>query len=120
MNCAGEPRAKPVYTAGTGPDGKPRVSTTVCPGRLLAESPHLETILTWFVASGSWDGMSGTPSGPPEWPYRGGMLRQPGPLVDAVIILRDEFPYVQQASKKRKRPTDKKPEGRRARREARA
>jgi len=37
--------------------------------------------------------MSGAP-GLPEWPYRGGMLRQPAQIVDAVSLLRAEWPYV--------------------------
>lgn len=43
--------------------------------------------------------MTGQPSGPPEWPLRGGMLKQPNKLVDAIAILRAELSYVKSPTK---------------------
>jgi hypothetical protein len=44
--------------------------------------------------SSPWDGMSGQPCGPPEWPRRGGILRQDARLVEAVALLRGEWSHV--------------------------
>jgi hypothetical protein len=41
------------------------------------------------------------PSGPPQWPLRGGLLKQPGRLADAARVFADEWPHVM-ASRKAK------------------
>ena len=48
--------------------------------------------------SSPWDGMSGQPSGPPEWPEPGGLLQQDAWLVEAVSLLRTEWPFVERGS----------------------
>jgi hypothetical protein len=47
----------------------------------------------------------------PEWPYRGGFLRQPAILAEAVSLLREEWVYVPR--RKREKPKDEKPKQRR-------
>jgi hypothetical protein len=81
------------------------LAVSICPSRLLAEATWAEEFLEWWVWSVKWDGMTGQPSGTPEWPFPGGLLRQPKRLVDACKILRAEWPYVQ-------RPGVRKPQER--------
>lgn len=76
-----------VFRAGT-------VETTVCPSRLLAETPWAEDFVDWWLWSVEWDGMTGQPRGAPRWPFRGGLLRQPLRLVEACRLMRAEWPHV--------------------------
>jgi hypothetical protein len=46
--------------------------------------------------------MSGAPSGPPEWPFPGGLLNQPARLVDEVDLLRSEWPHLAKPVAKQK------------------
>jgi hypothetical protein len=71
----------------------------------------VETIVAWWVQSTRWDGMSGAPSGDPEWPRPGGRLRQRARLVAAVDVLRSEIRWV----KSRSEPEDKGKAARKAR-----
>lgn len=48
-------------------------------------------VFEWWVLSSQFDGMTGRPSGPPEWPLPGGMQNQPAKLVEAVVLLRSEW-----------------------------
>lgn len=75
----------------------------MCPSRILSDNPEIDTVLRWWVGSSTWDGMSGRPAGPPEWPRPGGMLRQPAKLVAAVELLSAELRYVRSA----REPQDK-------------
>lgn len=70
-------------------------------------------LVEWWLDATSFDGMSGQPS-PPLWPFRGGVLRQPAALVQAVRLLRNEWPYVMAAGRpaKRKEPEDEAEPGR--------
>jgi hypothetical protein len=54
----------------------------------------VEELLEWWIWSVRWDGMSGQPIGAPRWPRPGGLLRQPAWLLDAVKLLRYEWPHV--------------------------
>jgi hypothetical protein len=101
-----------VFESGRSEDGKARIWTTVCPSRIIAAFPEANDIIAWWVDSSPWSydpnsGM-GTPSGPPEWPFPGGLLNQPAPLVEAVSILRSELPYAQLAGieSRRKKPKE--------------
>lgn len=49
-----------------------------------------------------WDGMSGLPSGPPEWPRPGGWFGQPSKLLEAVDLMRSELRYVRGGGKETK------------------
>jgi hypothetical protein len=51
-------------------------------------------IVRWWIQSSRFDGFSGQPFGPPEWPRKGGLLNQTARLVDAVDLLRAEWPHV--------------------------
>ena len=76
----------------------------MCPSRTLAEDDgEAADVVRWWVASTRFDGMSGMPSGPPEWPFKGGILNQPGKLVDAVDLLRGEWSYVLGAARSKKK-----------------
>lgn len=75
------------------------VSTTVCPSRILADSPAAVDFVDWWLWSIEWDGMTGGPRGAPRWPYRGGVLRQPNRLVEACRLLRSEWPQVAAAAR---------------------
>ncbi len=61
-------------------------------------------VVEWWYWSSTFDGMSGSPSGPPEWPYPGGMLNQPARLADAVKILRVEWAAMQEDKSKTTTP----------------
>lgn len=67
---------------------------TVCPSRLLADAPWAEEFLDWWLWSVRWDSSTGNPIGAPEWPLRGGLLKQPARLVHACKVLRAEWPYL--------------------------
>jgi len=68
------------------------IETTVCPGRLLEEDGgEAMAVVEWWLESTRFDGMSGQPSGPPEWPAAGGLMRQPAQLVAAVRQLRSAW-----------------------------
>lgn len=67
------------------------MATTVCPSRILSEDGGLaRDTVEWWMLETQFDGMSGQ-AGRPRWPYRGGFLRQPARLVEAVSILRAEW-----------------------------
>lgn len=83
-----------MYAAGHRESGEPSIAVTVCPSRLLAENRWAEEFLEWWMWSVRWDGMSGMPLGAPEWPRRGGLLRQPRRLVEACKLLRAEWHYL--------------------------
>jgi len=55
--------------------------------------------INWWLGSVSFDGFTGRPTGPPEWPFRGGLLRQPARLAEAAQVLAGEWPHLR-ASKK--------------------
>lgn len=71
---------------------------SACPARVLRDVPWAEELITWWMQSSTWGEQAGQPIGPPEWPRPGGYLRQPARLVEAVSILRSEWPHVQRAS----------------------
>ena len=100
MNCDGAPSERVVWSV-AGSDGKPRLSLTECPSRALAD-PEVERVVWWWLQSVPWTvGLGGAvPAGPPEWPRRGGLLRQPARLVEAATILRDEWAHVMAPSAK--------------------
>lgn len=82
-----------------GRDGKPRLSLTECPSRAV-DDPEVARVVWWWLQSVPWavGGLGGAvPAGPPEWPRPGGLLRQPARLVEAVTVLRSEWPFVMQA-----------------------
>lgn len=54
------------------------------------------------MESSPWDGMSGAPAGPPEWPEAGGYWHQPSRLVHAVSILREEYGRLRAGSSEKK------------------
>jgi len=45
--------------------------------------------------------MSGRPSGPPQWPFKGGYLKQPARLVSLADGARAEFLYLGKPDKKK-------------------
>jgi hypothetical protein len=51
--------------------------------------------LDWWLNSSPFNGMSGAPSGPPEWSRRGGIMRQPNRLVQMVGFFRSAYPKLQ-------------------------
>lgn len=60
----------------------------------MREQPWTIQMIEWWQLSSRWDGTTGHPSGPPEWPEPGGILSQPANLVEAVRLLRSEWNYV--------------------------
>jgi hypothetical protein len=46
--------------------------------------------------------MSGHPVGPPEWPRPGGYVRQHAVLVEAVKLIRAEWPWIERSPAKAK------------------
>ena len=83
------------------------METNVCPSRTLTEDDGdaLDTV-QWWLLSTRFDGMTGQPSGCPEWPRAGGLLNQDGKLVDAVELLRTEWnhlPHLTQRDEKKAR-----------------
>lgn len=84
------------------------METFVCPQRELAEGDGdaMETV-HWWLTSSPFNGLSGAPSGPPEWPRPGGYFHQDGKVLDAVDVLRDEWRYLPMNEKK---PSEKKPD----------
>lgn len=70
------------------------------------------------MQSSTFDGMSGQPNGPPEWPLPGGMLNQDGKLVDAVELLRAEWTHLRRGEEKAT-PAKASPRPRRAMRRRR-
>jgi len=70
-----------------------KVALAVCPSRVLAEAGWATELIDWWMWSVTWDG-TGTPRGAPRWPFKGGLLRQPARLVQAVKILHAEWPSV--------------------------
>lgn len=67
---------------------------------MLAEDDGdaLDTV-QWWLTTTRFDGFVGAPAGPPEWPFPGGELRQPGKLVDAVEVLRTEWGHLPRATR---------------------
>lgn len=80
------------------------VALTVCPSRTLADAGWAYELVDWWLWSVVWDGTTGMPSGPPRWPFRGGLIRQPARLVQAAKILRSEWPAVRASGKEEARP----------------
>lgn len=58
---------------------------------MLQEDPDALTVFEWWLQSTTFDGMSGQPLGPPEWPRPGGLARQDARLVEAVTLLRTQW-----------------------------
>ena len=92
-----------MFSSGTGPDGKARVETTVCPSRTLAEDSEADDVLDWFLWSVEWNAWSGTPMSIREWPRPGGILRQSAKLVAAAKLLLSEWSHVPRDKPKGKR-----------------
>lgn len=68
----------------------------------MASDPEVAQVVWWWLQSVPWavGGLGGViPAGPPEWPRRGGLLRQPARLVDAVAVLFAEWSHVMQHEK---------------------
>lgn len=83
-----------MFASGQGEKGRPRVESTVCPSRVLSEDPSDPVgFVAWWLEATRWDSFSGTP-GLPEWPRRGGLLRQAAVVVEAVTLLREEWSHV--------------------------
>jgi hypothetical protein len=84
-----------VYRAGPADArGRRSVEVSVCPSRLMAEAPWALEFVEWWLWSVRWDGMSGSPSGAPRWPFKGGLKHQPRRLFEACKLLRAEWPSV--------------------------
>jgi len=66
----------------------------VCPGYVLQRDQWTLPLIHWWQFSSPWDGATGQPSGPPEWPEPGGMMNQDAKLVDLVMLLRSEWPHI--------------------------
>lgn len=68
--------------------------------------------MRWWLGAVRFDGFTGALSGPPEWPCRGGILRQPGKLAEAHEVLLEEWPHVQRgrAPKVDGKPAEENPE----------
>lgn len=64
-------------------------------------------LINWWQLSSPWDGLTGQPCGPPEWPRRGGILHQPAKLVEATNILRAEWSHIQHDTDGTKHPARK-------------
>jgi hypothetical protein len=73
-------------------------------------------VVDWWLSSTSFDPFSGQPLGPPEWPLKGGMFRQPAVLVEAVRLLRSEWAHVERAAPKPNAAEKPAPEKKRGRR----
>lgn len=67
----------------------------------------------WWLATTPFDGFAGAPAGPPEWPFPGGQLHQPGKLVEAVDVLRAEWNQLAKPATKPAGPAVVKKERRR-------
>jgi hypothetical protein len=100
-NCAGDPSSRRIVwgSGEEGPDGKPRVWTTVCPVRQI--DPEIGAVVDWFLRSQSYDGLSTVPSARIEWPHPGGLSQQNPRLVSAFDLMRFEMPKVPLPKRKR-------------------
>jgi len=76
---------------------------------VLSESPYEVAFVRWWLTVTPFDGSTGRP-GLPEWPRPGGTLRQYGKVVEAVSLLRAEWPYVTAWAQSR-RKTENSPKG---------
>lgn len=74
------------------------MEATTCPSALLDRDGGDDAldVVSWWLGSSPM-GAFGGPSGPPEWPLPGGFLMQPALLVEAVEVLRNEWPYLRPA-----------------------
>ncbi len=89
----------------------------------MEDSGALEAF-DWWLGSSPFNGTTGGPSGPPEWPGYDdspgvvGMLRQPNRLVEAVHILRSGFARAmsRRAEAARSAPAAERPRATRSRR----
>jgi len=61
---------------------------------MLERDRWVVPLIHWWQFSSPWDVSAGQPCGPPEWPEAGGMMHQDAWLVDAVTLLRSEWPHV--------------------------
>lgn len=66
----------------------------MCPSRIIKEAPWTLELMDWWYFSSTFDGLSGQPAGPPDWPYPGGYARQPNKLIQAVKLLRIEWQFL--------------------------
>ena len=66
----------------------------MCPRRVLDDDPlDSEGFVDWWLEATDWDSMTGGP-GRVEWPFPGGLMKQPAKLVQAVNLLRIEWRYL--------------------------
>jgi hypothetical protein len=70
-------------------------------------------IFGWLDGSSTWDGMSGRPSGPPQWPRGRGYCETRADLVGYANIFRAELRYLGQPKPEKKEPAPKPPTRRR-------
>ncbi len=80
----------------------------MCPSRLLADAPWAREFVDWWVTSLRFDGMSAAPH-LTAWPFRGGVLRQPAPIVEAHKILTQEWARLQRNRKAEREPKAEDP-----------
>ncbi len=73
------------------------VTTTVCPSRVLEDAPWAVEFVDWWLLCAKWGEMTGAPIGMREWPFPGGALRQPAPIIRACQVLLAEFAEVKRA-----------------------
>lgn len=55
--------------------------------------------MTWWLEATTSDGWTGQRS-LPEWPFPGGLLRQPAVIAEAVAVLREEWSLMREDQKK--------------------
>ncbi len=54
----------------------------------------------WWRCTTPFEGFGGQPIGPPEWPFPGGMLNQPNEVVEAAMVLRQEWGHIDRGEKR--------------------
>lgn len=69
---------------------------------MLDARPEARELLNWLLSSSPWDGMTGRPSGPPQWPLGRGLLETRADLVGYANLFRSEWGYIVSASQKLK------------------
>jgi len=83
---------------------------SVCPSRILADDDlGALAIAEWWLLSAPPDPLTGDRAGMPEWPFPGGLWNQPARLVDAVQVLRAEWPHVFEGPKPKEPPPEPDP-----------
>jgi len=76
------------------------MATTVCPSRLLTEDGGLaRDTVEWWMLETDFTPVAGLGGGSvivgkTRWPYPGGYLCQPARLIEAVTLLRGEWPII--------------------------